>query len=121
MSVELGKRIGDRASGMQVRLYSDFPFPWRRAEGGPTDDFEREALRRLRQRPDEPYYRFEDWRGRPSLRYATASLMRASCIQCHNSHDQSPKRDWKEGDVRGVFEVIFPVDKAVADSGAGSR
>lgn len=120
MSVELGKRIGARASGMQVRLYSDFPFPWRRHEGGAQDNFEREALRRLREQPEEPYYRFEEWRGRPSLRYATASRMRTSCIACHNSHKDSPKTDWKEGEVRGVFEVIFPVDKSVAETGSGS-
>ena len=101
-----------------MRLYSDYPFPWRRREGGAQDDFEREALRRLREQPEEPYYRFEEWRGRPSLRYATASRMRASCIGCHNSHKDSPKTDWKEGEVRGVFEVIFPVDKSVAETGA---
>ena len=117
MTVELGKRIGDRASGMQVRLYSDYPFPWRRKEGGPHDDFEREALRQLQQRPDKPYYRFEEWRGRTSLRYATASRMRASCIACHNTDPDSPKTDWKEGDVRGIYEVIFPVDKSVAEGG----
>ena len=58
---------------MKVRLYSDYPFPWRQ-DGGPHDDFEREALRQLRQRPDEPFYRFEEWRGRPSLlRWASIS------------------------------------------------
>jgi hypothetical protein len=115
MSVALGKRISDRASGMQVRLYSDYPFPWRRDDGGPRDDFEREALNRLRQNPDEPFYRFQDYRGRSSLRYATASRMRATCIACHNTLKDSPRTDWKEGDVRGVFEVIFPVDKAVTE------
>ena len=33
-SMELGRRIGERASGMRVRLYSDYPFPWRKG-GGP--------------------------------------------------------------------------------------
>jgi hypothetical protein len=109
MSVELGKRIAGRGAGMQVRLYSDYPFIFRTG-GGPKDDFEREALAQLRRQPDRPFYRFEDYNGRPSLRYATASRMRASCIDCHNSHPDSPKRDWKEGDVRGAFEVIFPVN-----------
>jgi serine/threonine protein kinase len=111
MSVELGKRIEERASGMYFRLYSDYPFPWRAKDGGAHDDFERDALRQLKNRPDEPFYRFEDWRGRPSLRYTIASRMRVSCINCHNTHKDSPKTDWKEGDVRGVFEVIFPVER----------
>ena len=72
-----------------------------------------------RKNPDEPYFCFETWRGRPSLRYATASRMRARCINCHNNHKDTPKDDWKEGDVRGVFEVIFPVDKAGATPRGG--
>src|SRR4029077_1595478 len=35
-------------TGVKVRQYSDYPFPWR-TDGGPRDDFEREALLRLRQ------------------------------------------------------------------------
>src|SRR5262249_3048101 len=34
-------------TGVRVRQYSDYPFPWRR-DGGPRDDFERRALKRLR-------------------------------------------------------------------------
>jgi hypothetical protein len=111
MSNMLGQKIAARGSGMQVRLYSDYPFPWRRLEGGPKDDFEQEALRWLRQHPDEPYYRIKETGGLLSLRYATASRMRKSCIDCHNHREDSPKKDWKEGDVRGVFEIIFPLDK----------
>jgi tRNA A-37 threonylcarbamoyl transferase component Bud32 len=111
MSKMLGQKIAARGSGMQVRLYSDYPFPWRRLEGGPKDDFEQEALRWLRQHPDEPYYRIMETGGLLSLRYATASRMRKSCIDCHNHREDSPKKDWKEGEVRGVFEIIFPLDK----------
>ncbi|HEY6261270.1 MAG TPA: ATP-binding protein [Nitrospiraceae bacterium] len=113
MSIELGKRIGARELGLQVRLYSDYPFPWR-SDGGPRDEFETDALRALRQHPDRPYYRFEhvgsEWR----LRYAKADLMQASCIECHNSHPASPKRDWQEGNVRGVLEVVRPISESVS-------
>jgi adenylate cyclase len=54
-SMELGKRISEQNTGMQARLYSNFPFPWRK-DGGPRDDFEREAIRQLRQFPDQPFY-----------------------------------------------------------------
>src|SRR5439155_10172061 len=65
---DLGKRISQRGeSGVQVRLYSDHPFR-SRPDGGPKDDFEREALARLREDPTKPYYRFEEFQGRPSLR-----------------------------------------------------
>ena len=58
-SMELGRRIGAKGSGMQIRLYSDYPFPWRQ-DGGPRDAFEQDALRSLRARPDQPFFRFEE-------------------------------------------------------------
>jgi serine/threonine protein kinase len=118
---DLGKRISDRSeSGVQVRLYSDYPFR-SRPDGGPKDDFEREALARLRENPNKPYYRFEDFQGRPSLRYATARRMQETCVQCHNTHPDSTRRDWKEGDVRGVLEIIRPLDRDAARARDGMR
>ena len=64
-----------------MRLYSDFTFRTRR-DGGPRDDFEREALAALRDRPEEPFYRFETLAGRRVLRYATARRMGADCLAC---------------------------------------
>jgi serine/threonine protein kinase len=110
MSVELAQRISKKGAGMQIRLFSDHPFPWRRAEGGPKDGFQQEALRQLRAAPDRPFYRLEDLLGRRSLRYATASRMEKKCVDCHNLHPDSPKKDWKEGEVVGAYEVSFPVD-----------
>jgi tRNA A-37 threonylcarbamoyl transferase component Bud32 len=121
LTIDLGRHLTQRnESGVQVRLYSDYPFRSRK-DGGPKDDFEREALRRLREDPDEPVHRFEDFQGRPVLRYATARRMQRSCIDCHNHHPDSTKRDWKVGDVRGVLEIIRPLDKDVARAQAGLR
>src|SRR5262249_29617609 len=104
----LARRISEREGGA-VRLYSDHPFPSNK-DRPPPDDFENEALRRLRQDPEQPFYRIEPWQGRRSLRYATAEVMRdKKCIDCHNQHADSPKKDWKLGDVRGVLEVILPL------------
>ncbi len=119
-SMVLGKRISEEAAGMQARLYSDFPFPWRK-DGGPKDDFEREALHQLRQVPDQPFYRFEDFQGRQSLRFAVADRMGAGCVACHNTHPDSPKTDWKLGDVRGALEIIRPLDSIIAQTHAGLR
>ncbi|CAH0350871.1 DUF3365 domain-containing protein [Aquabacterium sp. CECT 9606] len=47
--------------------------------------------------------------------------MKEGCVACHNSHPQSPKRDWKVGDVRGLIEVVAPVDevdKSISQAGA---
>jgi PAS domain S-box-containing protein len=120
LTIELGRRIGAGQSGVQVRLYSDYPFPWRK-DSGPRDGFEMEALRQLRENPSKPFQQFSDYENRPALRYAVADVMRVSCVDCHNSHPASPKKDWRVGDVRGVLEIITPLDPVMAQTHAGLR
>ena len=118
LTIALGDRINKSNPGAFVRLYSDYPFPWREASRDPLDDFEQDALLALRSKPDQPFYRFEDVDNRPSLRYAVADRMTESCIECHNTHEESPKTDWEVGDVRGVLEFIRPLDSAAAGRNA---
>jgi len=120
MTNEIGQRLSEFRPGASLRLYSDFPFPWNK-EGGPRDNFGREAIRALRASPDHPFYRFEVINGQRSLRYAVADRMQATCVACHNSHPDSPKRDWQVGDVRGVLEFVRPLDKEVAAGHAAYR
>jgi eukaryotic-like serine/threonine-protein kinase len=121
LTIELGRHISERGkTGVQVRLYSELPFR-DRPNGTPQDDFERDALRQLRENPETPVYRFEEADGRPVLRYATARRMQETCVKCHNTHANSPKKDWKEGDVPGVLEVIRPLDGDVERARAGLR
>jgi signal transduction histidine kinase/CheY-like chemotaxis protein len=120
-AMELSERISQQNSGMRARLYSDFPFPWRK-DGGPRDNFEKEAIREVRRNPDRPFYQFEDFQGRQSLRYVVADQrMTAGCVACHNSHPDSPRKDWKLGDVRGFLEITRPLDSIIAQTHAGLR
>ena len=119
LSMLLGQKIGEQGSGAQTRLYSAHPFPWRQQQGGLQDAFGKAAWSWLQDHPDTPYFRFADVDGRRALRYATADLMRASCVNCHNTHPDTPKTDWQVGDVRGVLEVSLPLDGAEAQTWAG--
>ena len=47
--------------------------------------------------------------------------MQETCVKCHNTHPNSPKNDWKEGEVPGVLEVIRPLDGDVQRARAGLR
>ena len=107
---DIGRRLEHSpTSEVSVRLYSEYPFPWRVKEGGPRDRFEREALEVLEGDPAQHYYRFEEKDGRNVLRYAVARVLKDSCVDCHNSRADSPKKDWKVGDVRGVLEITRPL------------
>lgn len=116
--IELSQSISQQNPGMSVRLFSDYPFPWRQ-DGGVRDSFEQAALAYLRQHPTEKFVRVETFQGRQALRYAEADLMKPSCVACHNTHPSSPKRDWKVGDVRGVLEITRPLDSFIAQTRTG--
>ena len=110
LSMILGNRIGGLEDGGESYLYSPYPFPSRGQDGGLNNDFARQAWEALNQDPAEPFTSFETFEGREVLRYATADLMREACVDCHNTHPDTPKDDWEQGDVRGVLEVIIPLD-----------
>ena len=112
-AIELGDRISDREDGIGVRFYSDYPFPWREG-GGPRDRFEQDALAHLRQNSKSEFFRREDKDGHGVMRYGSASIMKPSCVTCHNTHPQSPKTDWEVGDVAGVWEITQSLDSLVA-------
>jgi adenylate cyclase len=59
--------------------------------------------------------------GQRVVRYAQARVMERSCVECHSTHDQSPRKDWQVGDVRGVLEIIRPLDKDEARVSKGLR
>ena len=116
---ELGEKISAHTGGVKVRQYSDFPFKFR--EPWKLDAFEQNALAALRMEPEKPVYSFEDVDGKPVLRYAIGRRMEPSCVVCHNEHPASPKKDWKVGDVRGVLEIVRPLDEDIARVRKGLR
>ena len=103
MAEELSADHGER----RFRLYSDDPFPWR--AGRKLDAFETEALAAVKADPSQPFVRTARIDGRDYVRYATAVKMGESCVACHNAREDSPRRDWKVGDVRGVQQVTLPL------------
>jgi diguanylate cyclase (GGDEF)-like protein len=96
------------ADGFQLRLVSPYPWPMRGSRQ--LDDFQKEAWEYLSKHPTERMVRRDNLNGREVLRVAVGDYMNASCINCHNSHPASPKTNWKVGDVRGLIEVVQPME-----------
>jgi class 3 adenylate cyclase len=105
LSLELGKVISEQQSNIVYRFVSDFPFKNRAVH--PLDEFERNALTALRAHPDQQLTDVSWSLFDNKVRHITPILMGATCVTCHNSHPDSPKRDWKVGDVRGIQEVTI--------------
>ena len=126
-AIDLGERISRRNPGMQVRVYSRYPWPGR-ADGGPQDGVDAAALQWLEanarpgDQPPAEYSRFTEDEGRRQLLYYTARYMDQSCLGCHNdARGQSPKKDWQVGDVVGVIKIARPLDREIANTRAGLR
>jgi methyl-accepting chemotaxis protein len=106
----IGALADSDKSGNGLRLYSKYPFTFRTAAKARLDAFEEEALAWLEKNPKGEFYRIESRDGQPFMRLATADIMvNDTCVNCHNSHPDSPKRDWKVGDLRGALAVSIPV------------
>jgi len=126
-AIDLGERISQRTPGMKVRVYSRYPWPGRK-DGGPQDEFDRQALDFLDRNskpsdnPPAEYAQFVTEGGRRKLLYYTARHMEQSCLGCHNyATGNSPKKDWKLGEVVGVLKIVRPLDQEIESTQIGLR
>jgi class 3 adenylate cyclase len=103
LSIELGKMISARNAAVKYRFVSDYPFKGRAPH--PLDDWEKAAIRSLRADSKKPVVDITGSVFNREIRMAGPVLMGAACVACHNTHPESPKRDWKVGDVRGIQEI----------------
>lgn len=82
------------------------PYPWPHRAGRVMDDFQTKAWEAFQADPSTIFSREETRNGRRLLRVAVSDRMTGeTCVSCHNTDQDSPKKDWKLGDVRAVMEV----------------
>jgi len=104
-------------AGTSLKLYSLYPFP-NRAERV-NDEFANSAWQALSKNVEQTFSQVETINNRVNVRVAVADTMVSdACVSCHNTHPQTPKNDWKLGDLRGVLEINIPIDDQLA---AGRR
>ena len=103
LSLELGRVIGEQQKNITYRFVSDYPF--RNRTPHMLDAFEKQALATLRADPNQLVTEVSDSLFSDRVRLIAPVTMGAACVSCHNAHAESPKRDWKIGDVRGMQEV----------------
>jgi PAS domain S-box-containing protein len=108
-AIAIGDELGRRRPGLASHLYSPYPFPWRRETGGLRDAFAQNAWKTFAEDPEATYVQVDESDGETRLRYAIADVMAESCVECHNTHPDSPRRSWQIGDVRGVLEIAVPL------------
>jgi adenylate cyclase len=105
LSLELGKVVGEQQKNIKYRFVSDYPFKNRTPHA--FDEFETDSLNRLRQYSNQQLTRISSSVFSDGVRLIAPVIMEQPCVNCHNSHPESPKTDWKVGDVRGIQEVAI--------------
>src|SRR5262249_47886527 len=81
------------------------------SKNAPETATEKAGLEGVLKNPEQPFYSEESLGGR---RYFTAvyadKAIVSSCVNCHNQHAGSTKKDFKIGDVMGGLIVRVPLE-----------
>jgi hypothetical protein len=122
-TIDAGIRISESECGMLFRLCSEHPG---RKDAQKLTDFEKRALTALSARAANGeselfLHEFREEGDRQWLYLAKGQLMKESCLDCHKRHPQSPKRDWKKGDLAGALILARPLDQDIARTEDGLR
>ncbi len=102
-----GRLVAENGTGIRFRLISLWPIYER---NGPVTEFERTGLKTVAIHPDQPYEGVVQ-SGKLSYFqaiYADKAVTKA-CVDCHNTHPLSPKRDYKLNDVMGGIVITIPL------------
>ena len=105
--MESGRLVSMKDLKFSFRLASLTPiYVW----NGPNSDFERLGLAAVDKNPDKPHYGYITKGGTRYFQaiYADRAGSQA-CVDCHNQHPNSPRRDFKLNDVMGGIVITFPV------------
>ena len=93
---------------MEIKLYSEYPFENRKDRV--SNDFQKESLSYLINNPTKIYSKIVKTPTEEKFAVAIPDIFfDQTCVNCHNTRIDSPKKDWKLGDVRGVIKVSVPV------------
>ncbi len=106
MSIDMANKINRSDQNLHMAVVSHYPFPWRSARE--MTPFEQRAIERLAGSAEQGYSEVIERNGQDSIAYASPMRMAEQCVACHNSHPDTPKNDWKVGDVRGLQVIYIP-------------
>jgi hypothetical protein len=103
-----GKLVAESGSGVRFRLIGLWPIYRRNA---PASDLERNALESLRKNPDLPVTGIVNSGQKQYFQAIYPDLAVSQvCVDCHNGHLLSPKRDFKLNDVMGGIAITIPLE-----------
>ena len=103
-----GRLVAERGSGIRYRLISLWPIYRRNA---PATEFEREGLKAVAANPETPHRGIVRSGKKQYFQaiYPDRAVAKA-CVDCHNTHPLSPKRDFALDNVMGGIVITIPLE-----------
>jgi len=100
--------VAEETDAFSYSLLSLWPI---NKQNAPTTPLETKGLEYIAANPGENFYGTEELGGTEYFTafYADVSVAEA-CSSCHNEHKDSPRTDFKGGDVMGGVVIRIPVD-----------
>jgi uncharacterized protein DUF3365 len=105
-------RMGSKRAGEKGRFRYALISEWAINKANlPRTDFERQGLAALVKAPEQPFTRYETSGGQRYFMalYADRAVSEA-CTNCHNGHPESPRHDFKQGEVMGGVVIALPLE-----------
>ena len=100
--------VAKQTDAFSYALLSKWPL---NKESGPKTEVEVAGLDSVAENPSRPHYGRETIDG---VEYFTAVYadvaVSPSCVTCHNAHEDSPRTDFKQGDVMGGVVIRIPLN-----------
>lgn len=100
--------VADQKLGFSYSLLSMWPV---NKQNAPKTELEKSGLKAVADKVGENYYGEETLGG---ARYYTAvyadKAVAEACVKCHNEHKDSPRHDFKLGDVMGGVVLRIPLE-----------
>lgn len=105
----VAKRAADKPEvNFSYSLQSMWPV---NKQNAPKTEVEKAGLKFVAENKGQNYYAEEELGGKKYFTAVYADVAVAPvCVSCHNDHKDSPKRDFKLGDVMGGVVIRIPVD-----------
>ncbi len=99
--------VAKQTDAFSYALLSKWPL---NKENAPKTDVEIAGLDSVAENPSKPFYGRETM---GDVEYFTAVYadvaVSPSCVTCHNAHEDSPRNDFKAGDVMGGVVIRIPL------------
>jgi hypothetical protein len=107
--LESGRLVAKQPNGIRFRLISSWAI---NKKNGPATEFERTALAKIAVNTDRPYTGVvNEGKARVFQALYPDKAVSSSCAHCHNVHPESPKRNFKAGDIMGGVLITIPLPK----------